>query len=80
MSPDEQLIQYMGNNQLLEFIELFNATPLDVNRYIGESKTYLHLSVEQGQRQIVSYLLFDVKVDANKLTKDSEMSALHIAV
>ena len=76
----------MGHDQLFEFIDIFhhyhceNNMLLDMNRYVGDSKTYLHLAVEQAHRQIVSYLLFDAKLDPNKLTCDSQMSALHIAV
>lgn len=45
-----------------------------------EGKTFLHLAVEKKHKQIISYLLFDAKVDSNKLTEESQMSALHIAV
>jgi hypothetical protein len=69
----------MGHDQLFEFIDIFHryhrtdskstaTAHLDVNRYVGESKTFLHLAVEQGHKQIVSYLLFDAKLDPNKLT------------
>ena len=43
-------------------------------------KTYLHLAVEKKHKQIIAYLLFDAKVDPNKLTEENMMSALHIAV
>ena len=51
-----------------------------MNRYVGLSKTYLHLAVEQINKQIVSYLLFDAKVDPNKLTLQTLLSPLHIAI
>jgi hypothetical protein len=80
----------MGHDQIFEFIDIFNKyhiqkvsgdySLLDMNRFVGESKTYLHLAVEQNNKQIVSYLLFDCKVDPNKLTCESQMGALHIAV
>ena len=47
----------MGHNQLFEFIDIFQMyhcisvggtghSVFDMNRYIGNSKTYLHLAVE----------------------------------
>ena len=81
----------MGHDQLFEFVDVFSKyhcqksgpdgqALLDMNRYVGNSKTYLHLAVEQRNKQIVSYLLFEAKVDPNRLTSDSFMGALHIAV
>lgn len=43
-------------------------------------KTYLHLAVEKKHKQIIAFLLFDAKVDPNKLTEETQMSPLHIAV
>jgi hypothetical protein len=58
---------------------------LDPSRYIQtlpnvKGRTYLHLAVERKHKQIVSYLLFDAKIEPNKLTEENEMAALHIAV
>ena len=65
----------------------------DSNRYIVKGqdsqshvtgshhgKTYLHVAVEFRQKQLISYLLFDVRSDPNKLTLDTNLAALHIAV
>jgi ankyrin repeat protein len=52
---------------------------LDPNRYLDNSKTFLHVAVELKHKQIISYLIFDAKVDTNKLTVDSQMGPLHIA-
>lgn len=69
---DEILIKFMGYDQLFEFIDIFQRfSPSEINRYVGDSKTYLHLAVMQMNRQLVSYLLFDAKVDPNLLTIDS---------
>lgn len=43
-------------------------------------KTFLHLAVETKAKQIISYLIFDAKADPNLLTKETQMSALHLAV
>ena len=70
----------MGHDQLFEFIDIFQRFNLsEMNRYVGESKTYLHLAVMQMNKQLVSYLLFDAKVDPNLLTIDTQLAALHIA-
>lgn len=53
---------------------------MDKNFFVGDSKTFLHLATEQNHKQILSYLLFDAKCDPNLLTRDSRMSALHIAI
>ena len=80
----------MGNDRVFEFIDIFSKyhceknegdhALLGKNRFVGESKTYLHLAVEQGHHYIVSYLLFDAKLNPNVLTCDTQLSALHIAV
>ncbi len=68
-------------------------TVFDCNRYIEQlttstssqssgnnGKTYLHVAVEHKQKQIISYLLFDVKADPNILTQDTLLAPLHLAV
>ena len=71
----------MGHNQVFEFIDIYRRfSQSDINRYVGESKTYLHLAVMQVNKQLVSYLLFDAKVDPNLLTIDTQLTPLHIAV
>ncbi len=70
----------MGYDQLFEFIDIFQRfSRSEINRYVGDSKTYLHLAVMQMNRQLVSYLLFDAKVDPNLLTIDTQLAPLHIA-
>ena len=54
---------------------------LDLNNFIENTgKTYLHCAVENKAKEIISYLLFDIKADPNKLTLETEMGALHLAV
>ncbi|CDW79366.1 protein kinase domain containing protein [Stylonychia lemnae] len=93
---DEILIKFLEFNQLFEFIDVFQMyhiqganmqQNLDINRCIHnapqqsmEGKSYLHLAVERKHKQIIAYLLFDAKLDPNRLTEETEMSALHIAV
>lgn len=36
----------MGHDQIFEFVAFFSQQTLDVDRYVGESKTFLHLAVE----------------------------------
>eukprot|EP00347_Sterkiella_histriomuscorum_P006016 403354389 len=90
---DEILIKFLEFNQLFEFIDVFQMyhqqTPinnsssaqvspshneqqhhLDINRYI---QNYPILSIN-------AFLLYDAKVDPNKLTEETEMSPLHLAV
>jgi hypothetical protein len=43
---DEALIRFMGNDQLFDFIGVFNQHLAQKNRFVGGAKTYLHLAVE----------------------------------
>ena len=73
----------MGHNQVFEFIEVFTRSRLDPNRLLANTKTFLHLAVEQTNKSLVSYLLFDAKgVNPNANTNQGEESvtALHMAV
>ena len=40
----------------------------------------MHVAVEFRHKQLISYLLFDVRVDPNKLSLDTNLAPLHIAV
>ena len=54
----------------------------DPSRFVTPQgvKTFMHLAVEKRQKQIIAYLLFDAKADPNKLTADTMLAPLHIAV
>mmetsp|Transcript_20981 Transcript_20981/g.20097 ORF Transcript_20981/g.20097 Transcript_20981/m.20097 type:complete len:145 (+) Transcript_20981:453-887(+) len=53
---------------------------LNLNALVeGRGMNYLHLAVESQAKEIISYLLFDLKANPNELTATEE-SSLHLAV
>ena len=82
---DLMLYKFIEHRQLFEFIEVYKVylkgdqkLPV-VPENLG-GKTFLHLAVEHGATQIVSYLLLDAKVDPNVLSHNAQMGVLHVAV
>ena len=82
---DMMLMKFIEHHQLFEFIDVYQVYLQQDQK--GEAipdslggKTFLHLAVEHGATQIVSYLLLDAKVDPNVLSHNSQMGVLHVAV
>ena len=71
--------QFIEHNKLFEFVDIcqmYNIGgtekfTLDLNSFLENTgKNYLHIAIDSRAKEIISYLLFDVKVDPNILTKD----------
>ena len=82
---DLMLYRFIEHRQLFEFIEVYKVYLKDEKK-LAEApenlggKTFLHLAVEHGATQIVSYLLLDAKADPNILSHNAQMGVLHVAV
>ena len=74
----------MEHHQLFEFIEVFQHYHKSTGTKVlplhpASGLTFLHLAVEHSSLQILAYMLLDLKMDPNVLSRDQK-TILHMAI
>jgi len=70
-------LKFIEHNQPAEFIEVYKMHKarnmnLNLTSHIDDiGKTFLHLAVEHQANKIISFLMFECKIDPNLLTHNT---------